>query len=30
MLERSTRRAKSLGTDKNYSTAEFLAACRAH
>ena len=30
MLRRSARRAKSLGADKNYDTADFVATCRRH
>jgi len=30
MLQRSARRAKSLGADKGYDTADFVATCRAH
>jgi len=30
MLRRNARRAKSLGADKNYDTAGFVAICRQH
>jgi transposase len=30
MLTRSARRAKSLGADRNYDTADFVATCRRH
>jgi IS5 family transposase len=30
MLRRSARRAQSLGADKNYDTADFVATCRQH
>jgi IS5 family transposase len=30
MLKRSARGARSLGADKGYDTAGFVATCRAH